>query len=303
MAWNKPSEPKKVEIKGGGGQRKVYLKGILVGAVAVVVGVVCIFAFSGKSEKPVKKGEKTDGLIKEVAPAPAPKAAEEPKERTYKDLSRDEKIKMYEDRYGTNMPPNIKTVVYHLKHPPTRTFHPMKTRSQIFKNKSDRKIASILLVKPGNFMLRQPTFDENFNQDFVNNLFSNEEILDTDSPEDRELKQAVAATKKDLADLVRESGRKPSEIMNDEAKTLYDLGRYRRDLEKELKKAKTDGSMSDDDLRDFVTAANQMLKEKGLPGFKMPNLVARQASIAMAEQRAAKKAAKAAAEAPTQEKK
>lgn len=302
MAWNKPSEPK-VEVKGGGGQRKVYLKGVLVGAVAVVVGVVCIFAFSGKSEKPVEKGEKTDGLIKEVTPSPAPKAAEEPRERTYKDLSRDEKIKMYEDRYGTNMPPNIRTVVYHLKHPPTRTFHPMKTRSQIFKNKSDRKIASILLVKPGNFMLRQPTFDENFNQDFVNNLFSNEEILDTDSPEDRELKQAVAATKKDLADLVRESGRKPSEIMNDEAKTLYDLGRYRRDLEKELKKAKTDGSMSDDDLRDFVTAANQMLKEKGLPGFNMPNLVARQASIAMAEQRAAKKAAKAAAEAPTQEKK
>ena len=81
--------------------------------------------------------------------------------------------------------------------------------------------------------------------------------------------------------------------MNGVADSLYELGKYKRQLEQELTKIRLDASYTDADIGDFVKAANSLLQEKGLAPIPMPNLVRRGLSIRMAAANRAKKEKKA----------
>jgi len=113
-----------------------------------------------------------------------------------------------------------------------------------------------------------------------------------DSPEDRELKLAVADAKNELGERMA-AGEKPSEVLNGLTDSLYELGKYKRQLEQELTKIRLDPTYTDADIGDFVKAANTLLQEKGLAPIQMPNLVRRGLSIRMAAANRAKKEKKA----------
>lgn len=288
MAWNKPStenqQQKTPNVKAPSAKRGI----IAVAAVVVALGALSLWMFSGNDGEDAASTKKDRGLIKEVTPSVMPKAEAKP---AAPELSpRERQLKEILDRYGDNIPDNLKATVEYLKHPPVQSFHPMRTKADIFKCRSDRQIAAMLMITPGDWMLRKPTYDEMFDSDFEASLNEKIEFEDSDTDEQRELKEAVIATREDLAKKLK-FGIKPSDIMNSEADSLYQLGNYRRDLQNEITKISSDENVSDEDVRDLVSAANQMLKSKGLAGFQMPNMAFRQVSLKLAAEQRKRKAA------------
>ena len=89
------------------------------------------------------------------------------------------------------------------------------------------------------------------------------------------------------------AGETPSEIMTATAKELYDLGQYRRNLQKEVIAAQHDPNLSDQDVADTVEAANKMLEAKGLKGLKTMHPAIRQAYLSRRAGKAGKKVAPA----------
>lgn len=212
-----------------------------------------------------------------------------PKPKTYGEMTREEKLKSIRDKYGDNIPDNLKPVVYYLENPPQRTFHPARTKFPYFKRRSEREIASVLNVEPGTWMMGRARFGDKFDKDLAAAL--NEKIVfnDDDTDDVRAMKQAVVDTKKELADRVR-NGEKASDIMNDTIDELYALGQYRRELQEQVGVIRRNAEYTDEDVQDVVSAANKMLEAKGLPPLRMPNMLIRHASLQKAAARAAEEA-------------
>ena len=235
-----------------------------------------------KVEKPKVEKPKAE---KPPKPAAKPAVTNVPPVVTNTPPTKEEKraaqLKAIREKYGNNIPENLKATVYFLENPPQRTFHPARTRAHIFKRQSERRIASLIAVEPGAFMLRKPTYDDKFDRDFAEALKEPIEIGENDSPEDRELKLAVRDAKAEIAERMA-AGEKPSALLNGLVDSLYELGKYKRQIEQELTKIRLDATYTDADIGDFVKAANTLLQEKGLAPIPMPNLVRRGLSIRMA---------------------
>ena len=292
MAWNKPTsgtvDATSSSRPTGRGKMPRLRKGILAGAIVVLgAGIAAWFLTNGEAtSSSLQKKER--GLIKEVAPAAAPtNTAVVTKRKTPK--TREEKLKYYRDKYGDNLPENLKATVYFLEHPPKPAAH-HKGQFEYLHHPCERQIASFLTAEPGALFIIKPTFDSRFDRDFQNAFVDRIEILDTDSDEVKQIKQEVEAAKKELAAACREDGRLPSELMTEHAANMYELGQYRQNLEAEMSRVRDDPNCSDEDIGLFVEAANKMLKAKGLNEIAVPNLLRRSARLKMLANRRAKEA-------------
>ena len=267
-------------------------KGALAGFVVVVGGVLIAWLILGSRNQGIKFQDtelSASGKIAEVMPhISTNKAAAKPKK--YAELTRDEKLAYYRNKYGDNLPENLKPIVHYLENPPQRTFTMPKRPESIFKRHSERTIAAFLMAEPGNWVMQPIEFGAKFDADFAASLNEKIEFNDDDTDEQRELKQAVIDTKKELAERVK-NGEKASDVMAAHSRQLYELGQYKSNLESQIRQVKNDPKMSDLDVEDAVNAANQMLKDRGLPPIKMPNMLIRRASLKIAARRAAEKAA------------
>lgn len=271
MAWNRPSEVKPTKPA----SKPRLARGLVAGAV-IVLGAITVAIFlltSGKEFAKPTSDKTSPRTIKEVNPAPAPKSSAPAKVDDGLTPAQ-RKIKHYKELFGTNMPEGVKAEIYFLEHPVKQTF---KTPNpfHFLSHPSERDIASLAKVEPGTFFLMQPTYGEAFDNDFINAMLDKIEYSDDDTDEVREAKATVTELKKELAKQCKEEGRKPSEIMNEFAKTLYDLGQYQRQLENELNELHENPDLSDADVEDFFKAANQMLEQKGLKPMEIPNLAKR----------------------------
>ncbi len=56
---------------------------------------------------------------------------------------------------------------------------------------------------------------------------------------------------------------------------LKELGRYRDSLMRELHTLRKSGNYTSQDIKDFETAANKLLNEKGLKPLKVPSVLLR----------------------------
>ena len=274
MAWNRSSEKKKVEVEKRGGQRNVLLKGLLAGAIVVVGAVIAAWFFWSDDKSPLSTSTSTStSLIREVKPAAAPKAKEPPRELT-EDEKRLKELHEIEAKFGKNIPKALQTRVYYLKNPPKRTFE-CKGPNDFLQHPCEQEIASLLMAVPGTFFLRQPTFSETFDNDFVSALMDKIDIYPTDDERTRRVKEEVTLLKKDIAKMVRETGRKPSDLMNEYAKQMFELGQYQRDLQSELREIEENDAVSNEEVEDFYNAANTLLEQKGLGKFAIPDLARR----------------------------
>ena len=256
---------------------------LLVAALAAIGAAVWLWPES--SQLPQKKVATPVKTIK-----PSIKKAEvlKPATNSAPTLSkRERQLKQIRDKYGNNIPDNLKPVVYFLENPPTQIFHPARTAADIFKRSSEREIASMISTEPGTWFMRRPTFGERFDRDFAESLKDTIDINDDDTPEQKELKQAVIDTKAELASRMKAGG-KPSDVMNDFAGSMYELGEYRRSIEADLSRLKKDETVSDKDIEEFVNAANQMLTSKGAKPIKMPQMLFRHISLKRAAEKRAK---------------
>ncbi len=285
---NQPSRTK-AQRRGGGGA----LKWVLAVAIVLALGGGLLWWFAGREVAvPKDVGPKKPGaLAKEVTPVVAPKPEAKEQKPLTPEEERAARLKRIYDKYGTNnIPDNLKAVVYFLKHPPQRTFKAQGTH-QYFRHPSERQIARVLFTEPGTYFVMKPEFGEAFNRDFANALVDKIEINDDDTDDVREAKETMKAVKKEIAELCGKEGKKPSEVMNEQAAAMYELGKYQRNLETELDRIHANPDLTDQDVEDFCKAANELLAAKGLPQMPLPNLARRSIQLKHAQRRAERKAA------------
>ena len=209
-----------------------------------------------------------------MKPAAAPTASN-PSKAKPSEVTKEEKrlaeIRQYEKMFGTNMPPGVAARVYFLKNPP-QNIYKIKNEYGFLRHPAERDIASLLAVEPGSFMLDKPKFGESFNKDFLASVLDkSSEPTDDDDEDTRAVKVAVGELKREIAEIQKAEGKLPSEIMNEHAAVLYELGQLENMLEQELVKARSDPEMSDKDVEDLFAAANKLRKERGLAEWKVPD--------------------------------
>ena len=241
------------------------------------------------AEKPkVASRPEAQTLSPREQPSPAPVATNRP---PAPEDERTTRLKRIREKYGDNIPDNLKAVVYFLEHPPKKTFKAQGAHGY-FRHPSERQIAGVVFTEPGTYFVMKPEFGEAFDRDFANALVDKIEPNDDDSEEVRQAKEAMRDVKKEIAEMCGAQGKKPSEVMNEQATAMYELGLYQRNLEEELDKIHANPELSDKDVEDFCRAANELLASKGLPPMPLPNLARRGIQLKHAQRRAELKAAK-----------
>ncbi|MBQ3343186.1 MAG: hypothetical protein IJG84_14900 [Kiritimatiellae bacterium] len=269
MSWNRNNSKSQ---RGAAAARKPRVPPVLLVLLVLLVLAACVWwaVRQGGGAAPKPKAPRAGGKIAEATPAAAPRTAQAERRETTKEEKRLAEIRRYEEKYGTNMPPGIKARVYFLKNPP-ETVYRIQNRYSYLRHPAERQIASLLEVEPGAFMLDRLEFGESFNRDFLAAMLDGSKPLPDDDDETRAVKEAVAETIQDMAALRKSEGKLPSEILNEHAGVLYELGQFEKDLEDELLKAKSDPEKSDDEVRDLFAAANVLRKKRGLPEWKVPD--------------------------------
>lgn len=282
MGWNGSSGFGSSQIKAQ--NKKVSHKkrvrfGIVAGLILILIIVTLFMLFTKQDVQHNEDSQTkiTTAQIPEVKPSISSSIKVE-KKKEINEMTDEERLMYYKEKYGDNPPDNLKTIIHYLKHPPKTNFSMKPSKFAIFKHPSERAIAGFISVVPGSFVVRPQTFDASFDKDFAESMFDKIEILETDTEEQRILKEAVIATKKELADRAK-NGENPSEILTEYAQQLYDLGQYRVNLQQEIIKTTQDINASDADVEDIVAAANKLLSDKGLQPIRMPNLAARQLNL------------------------
>ena len=89
-----------------------------------------------------------------------------------------------------------------------------------------------------------------------------------------ELKRAVIESKIELK-ARHDAGEDIGELMAREYKELQTLGLYREELKDQIAKLARDKTLREEDMEDFVKAANMMLEARGGSPLQMPRFAAR----------------------------
>ena len=282
MAWNKPSLENQQPVKKRAAKAPSAKRGIIAGAVVVVaLGTLCLWMFSGGDDTPSQgTRHKAQGTIREVTPAAAPTNRVEV-------LKKPSAVDLLRAKYPGEIPPGW-----------NKPYHPGAYRKdgtlkrysryirvitneavaasledRTFSNFADRDIASMLLVEPGETLVGDgPHCDESFVANFVESL-KTEIVIDKekDTPMQQELKQAVAETRKELKARF-DAGEDIVAIMNETRQQLRELGLYREEIKKMVDEAKAEhgDEFTEQDEKDLINAANQMLEERGCKHLELP---------------------------------
>ena len=162
-----------------------------------------------------------------------------------------------------------------VKDPNARVIPHRPPEPRRFEFDSEEDIASLLEIQPGEILVGEIKFGKRFLEDFKRSLGKKIEILDTDTTEQRELKEAVTATKEDLRRRM-EAGEDICKIMADSRRQLQELGAYKLDLMAELHDIRKSGEWTAEEYTKFVEAANKMLESRGATPIKLPRVILRQ---------------------------
>ena len=301
MAWNRPTsntvDATSSSRPSGRGKMPRLRKGLLAGAIVVLGAGFAAWLLTNGEATSSSLQKKDRGLIKEVAPAATPTNALRKVRMPKPEADRNaDFIRKCEAKYGANMPAGLKTHIYYLKNPPQQTYAAIKAYPYL-ENQAEREIASVLYCEPGTFFVEPPTFDAKFDQHFANAVASPIEIKPDDPEDVKAVKSFVTDMKKQIAAILKEEGKKPSELMTEQGQLMYDLGRFEEQLAENLREAEKNPNMSDADVKDLFAAANVLRKKKGLPERRVPTLATRALDLRRKLRKEAHQARKQAAEA------
>lgn len=263
MAWNRPSAANQQPAQKRGSKAPSKMRGVIAGAVVVVLGALCFFIFSGKDESEKAKSEKNRGLIKEATPAAARTnaVAEVKKPKGPKPIPKTVKR---DDNGILRWPSGARYVEEYYHH--TNSVNPFAGQKEIFKRPSDVHIATLVGIKPGQMLIGGFNYGKVFDKEFKESLKEKIEFLEDDTPEERQLKEDVIAAREELKEAMAR-GEKPSEVMQRTRDELVKLAQYRQNLAEQLAAIKNEEGRTQQDILDATEAANLMLKEKGISEF------------------------------------
>ena len=273
MAWTRTSEdkpsPRPRRAGGRGNELPSALLVLLAAVVLLVLGGAAWWALRGGDAGPNAQDSRRDGLIAEATPAPAPKA-ETPAPAARREKSVE--VRRMEDGRYMKYVDGKKAWMYPRKSvdPPARTNGQHRTLSveqRIFKYRSDMEIAGLLMAHPGDMAIGEPDYEKYFEKDFLKSLEDPAFPLQGDTEEERALKKAVTEAKAELKERY-EAGEDLAKVMRAAREELRELGAYRKEIEDEVRRRASDGSLSAEDIEDLVAAANKMLESRGIAPMK-----------------------------------
>lgn len=273
MAWNQPL-PKKEQKK------TTLFKTILCSAVFVGLCAICAMFFLQRQDdesefvepqkKQYTKPQKTSK--QPVSKDPIVKT-EEPKP-----LSKLEAGIYVDERGIKRYPGGLRVTDKNEKIAPRVDFK--KLNPPRFKNVADEQIAMLIEIEPGAGVFGSIPYGDAFDKQFLKSLEEEAPLIDLEegkirSEYDIELQRCVLDAKKEMLDRYKK-GEKPSLIMAETRAELQRLGQYTHQLRQQVIEIMSDAQYSDSDVQDFKQAANEMLKQKGLPELSFPSMVFRQ---------------------------
>ena len=138
----------------------------------------------------------------------------------------------------------------------------------IFKHRSENEIAALLTMTPGESLVGTPVYTKRFTEDFLKSLETPIIATEEDSQEDAELKRAMVQTKIELKARI-DAGEDLGQILLDTRREYQELARYKMMLQSEMLELKKKPDATIEDVEDFVTAANQLLEQKGIAPIKL----------------------------------
>jgi len=146
--------------------------------------------------------------------------------------------------------------------------HIRASKYDVFDHFVEGELARMVCMPVGNMVIGSREFNEDFMHELSQALVDKIEISPDDSEETRYYKESVIALKKEIKAMLK-NGDDVAAALTESRRELQKLGIYRAQLEKEINAFSAKGEeVTDDDVQDFVDAANIMLKEKGIEPFE-----------------------------------
>ena len=288
MGWNRPSE-NKVEVEGKGRQRNGRLKGLIAGAIVVLgAGIAAWWLWPEEETQDATPAKR--GLIREVAPAKAPKLSQaQTLKKRYPELEipddwnkpyppqaywPDGRLKQY-SRY-------VKVITNEVA-----SFYTSPEQKVFPEGGANLKIAELLANEPGDLVVGDWDAGKNFTKKFLESLKTPIVVSPEDDDFAKELKKAVIETKVELKDRL-DAGEDLRKVMNDAREEMRQLYLYREEIKDMIRKVRKEGkdTITPEDLKDLYGAANQMLKDRGITReIALPSMLIRQMKVKEAERK------------------
>ena len=246
------------ETSGTSSMRRMLAATIVV--VIASVALYLIFKDNAKPETP-KEPNKVRAVKELPTPTPRPKPAPEVTEVRPEEPQELPPQKVGETRDGYIKLPN--GTLHKVNGVITNTTAAAKGKYAIFAKRSDNEIAALLTIKPGSVVAGPAKFKGRFAKEFLESLKEPIVISPEDSPEDAQLKRSVMDVRKELKEAY-DRGEDIEEIMTESRNEFQKLYWLKADLQQEIAKFRRGENVTDEDVDNFVQAANKMLEERGV---------------------------------------
>lgn len=145
-----------------------------------------------------------------------------------------------------------------------------------FKHQVEHEIATLLTIEPGGALFGSVRYDKRFEQDFVNSLMEPVKIEEDDSEEDKQLKNDVEATKRELAERIK-AGEDLATILTETREEVRRLSAIKQDILTIAREELSKAELSDSDVKDYYEAVNKLLEQKGIAPINANSLMKRRA--------------------------
>ena len=134
---------------------------------------------------------------------------------------------------------------------------------QIFDHTSENDIAGFLTMEPGETLVGTPSYERWFVKDFLKSLETPIIVTKDDTPEQAALKREMIEVKIDLK-ARHDAGEDIAAIMTATHEEYQRLAEYKDTIWELLREARREPNATEQDIEDFITAANVQLEAKGI---------------------------------------
>lgn len=267
MAWNRPEEGSGNREQGTGkrNRRKTCFRGLAAAVAVVFLGVIVLglARWVNRTGEMSDRGERRRGAIKDVG-RPGKRAAETNAVETVAKVSAATNAPVRKKWWTKRHVGDDDRPVY------TNKTYEAKGRYEVFKTYPENVIASFLTTPPGTMFLGTcPNYSSKRFLDQLRKSFDTPVEILPDDPEDvRQVKEMVEEEKADLKARMA-AGEDVGKLLMETRNEMQRLGLYRRQLEEQLKEVRRNPDMSEQDVDDFVAAANTLLERNGIAPIKL----------------------------------
>lgn len=253
MAWNRPDE-NQVKKRGDGRQRDGSRSHGFIAAALVVVGAAVAWCLLSKSSnQAIEEPKKPKEQIKEVAVVAARREAPRASTNVVARKRIGLKARGKPDKTANIKPPTIMTDEQ-LRY---KKNYEKFFGKQIFTHGTDNIICGIITARPGTTFL-PIDIGAQFEADFKESLDDPIRILESDTSEEKELKNEVIAARKYLEEAMGR-GESPAQLVREAREEIEKVTRYRNQLNDNLMLLLKGGS--EEDVKLYLDESNRFLSE------------------------------------------